>query len=107
MIQVASGAADSGIPPGRPSDNPKLVHESVFTIWEVPSWAQPFMNYIANGELSDDEGEARQIRRHAHTYTIINKELYKCSVLGIFQRCIDVDTGYRLLKDIHQGECGH
>ena len=65
------------------------------------------MNYIANGELLDDEVEARQIRRHSHTYTIINGELYKRSVSGIFQRCVDVDTGYRLLKDIHQGECGH
>ena len=59
------------------------------------------MNYIANNELPDDEVEARQIRRRAHTYTIINGELYKRSVSGIFQRCVDVDTGYRLLKDIH------
>ena len=65
------------------------------------------MNYIANSELPDDEVEARQIRHRAHTYTIINKELYKRSVSGIFQRCVDVDTSYRLLKDIHQGECGH
>lgn len=65
------------------------------------------MDYIANGELPDDEVEARQIRRRAHTYTIINKELYKRIVFGIFQRCVDVDTGYWLLKDIHQGECGH
>ena len=65
------------------------------------------MNYIANGELPEDEVEARQIWRHAHMYTIINNELYKRSVSGIFQRCVDVDTGYRLLKDIHQGKCGH
>jgi hypothetical protein len=31
--------------------------------------------------------------------------LYKHSVLGIFQKCIEPEEG--LLKEIHQGECGH
>ena len=65
------------------------------------------MDYIANGELPDDEVEARQIRHRAHTYTIINKELYKRSATDVFQRCVDAETGYRLLKEIHLGECAH
>jgi hypothetical protein len=40
-------------------------------------------------------------------YTIINCELYKRSVSGIFQKCIELEEGLELLKEIHQGECGH
>jgi hypothetical protein len=40
-------------------------------------------------------------------YTIINNELYKRSVSGIFQKCVELEEGQELLKEIHQGECGH
>jgi hypothetical protein len=40
-------------------------------------------------------------------YTIINSELYKHSVSGIFQKCIESEEGRELLKEIHQGECRH
>jgi ribonuclease HI len=57
---------------------------SVFHIREIPSWAEPFSNYLITGDLPQDEVEARQIQRRAGAYTIINSELYKHSVSGIF-----------------------
>jgi hypothetical protein len=40
-------------------------------------------------------------------YTIINSELYKRSMSRIFQKCIEPEEGIQLLREIHQGECGH
>jgi hypothetical protein len=80
---------------------------SVFHIWEIPSWAEPFSNYLIAGDLPQDEAEARRIQRRAGAYTIINSELYKRSVSGIYQKCIKLEEGMELLKEIHQGECGH
>jgi ribonuclease HI len=57
---------------------------SVFHIREIPSWAEPFSNYLITGDLPQDEVEARQLQRRAGAYTIINSELYKRSVSGIF-----------------------
>jgi hypothetical protein len=57
--------------------------------------------------LPQDEAEARRLQCHAQAYTIINSELYMRSVLGIFQKCIEPEEGQELLKEIHQGECGH
>jgi hypothetical protein len=57
--------------------------------------------------LPQDEVEARRIQRRARAYTIINSELYKHSVSGIFQKCIEPEEGLELLKEIHQEECGH
>jgi hypothetical protein len=80
---------------------------SVFYIRETPSWAEPFSNYLITGDLPQDEAEARQLQRRAQAYTIINCELYKPSVSGIFQKCIEPEEGLELLREIHQGECGH
>jgi hypothetical protein len=80
---------------------------SVFHIREIPSWVEPFSNYLITGDLPQDEVEARQLQRRAGAYTIINGELYKRSVSGIFQKCIEPEEGIELLREIHQGECEH
>jgi hypothetical protein len=57
--------------------------------------------------LPKDEAEARKLQHRTQAYTIINSELYKRSTSGIFQKCIESEKGLELLKEIHQGECGH
>jgi hypothetical protein len=76
---------------------------SIFHIREIPSWAEPFSNYLINGNLPQDEVEARRLQRRAQAYTIIKNELYKHSVSGIFQKCIEPEEGIELLREIHQG----
>jgi hypothetical protein len=51
--------------------------------------------------------EARRIIRRSKAFTVINGELYKRSISGIFQRCIAIDDGKALLREIHEGTCGH
>ncbi|MFY0277425.1 hypothetical protein, partial [Escherichia coli] len=65
------------------------------------------MAYLVDGILPAAEVEARQVVRRAKGFTIINKELYKRSVTGVLQRCVEPEQGRELLLDIHQGECGH
>jgi hypothetical protein len=80
---------------------------SVFHIWEIPSWAESFSNYLITRDLPQDELEARRIQRRVGVYTITNSELYKRSMSGIFQKCIKLEEGMELLREIHQGECRH
>ena len=35
------------------------------------------------------------------------RELYKRSISGMFQRCIAFEDGQAILRDIHVGTCGH
>jgi hypothetical protein len=112
-----SGAAVSMLPPtaGQPDEAGMMTDPgaadplvaSVFHIWEIPSWAELFSNYLITGDLPQDEAEARRLQRRALVYTIINSELYKRIVSGIFQKCIEPEEGIELLREIHQGECGH
>ncbi|KAM0879176.1 hypothetical protein ACQ4PT_034415 [Festuca glaucescens] len=70
-------------------------------------WMEPYMNYLERQVLPRDEAEARMIVRRCKSFTIINKELYKSSVTGIFQRCVTPEEGRKILRDIHVGDCGH
>ena len=39
--------------------------------------------------------------------TIGNGELHRCSVTRVFQRCISPEEGHEILREIHEGDCGH
>ncbi|KAK1614360.1 hypothetical protein QYE76_019877 [Lolium multiflorum] len=76
--------------PEAPTQEALLV--SVFEIRCVPSWAQEFLSYLTDGVLPDDRVQG-QIERRAKAYTIINHQLYKRSVSGVFQWCVEPAEG--------------
>src|SRR3990170_7533017 len=39
--------------------------------------------------------------------TIVNGELHRCSVTGVFQCCVSPEEGREILREIHEGDCGH
>src|SRR3954469_4325013 len=104
LIQQA--VADSSPPPPSPA---ALIQVAVLAVEEIttPLWAQPILQFLVNKELPSDETLARQIQRRAAAYTIINRELVRRSVTGVYQRCVEPEQGQAILRDIHQGECGH
>jgi transcription antitermination factor NusG len=83
------------------------IDQAVFTVREVPSWACPIIDFLVDGQMPVDETEARRVTRRSKGYTIINKEIYKRSAAGVLQRCVESAEGQEMLRDIHQGECGH
>jgi transcription antitermination factor NusG len=83
------------------------IDQAVFTVREVPSWARPIMNFLVDGQVPTDETEARRVTRTSKGYTIINKEIYKRSTTGVLQKCVESAEGLEMLREIHQGECGH
>jgi ribonuclease HI/transcription antitermination factor NusG len=83
------------------------IDQAVFIVREVPSWARPIMDFLVDGQVPADETEARQVMRRSKGYTIINKEIYKRSATGVLQRCVESAEGQEMLREIHQGECGH
>ena len=66
-----------------------------------------YLDYLLREVLPMDKIEARQLACHAKSFIIIKGELYKRSHIGILQRCIPIEQGKQLLRDIHDGVCGH
>ena len=96
---------DSG--PAEAEAQPMEVDEQLFPVRPIPSWAQPIMAYLAEGKLPEDEAEARRIVGRSKAYTIINGEVYHRSATTVLQRCVEPEEGLEILREIHQGECGH
>src|SRR4051812_49315103 len=58
-------------------------------------------------ELPENQEEARCIMRCAKAYAVVEGELYKRSISGILQWRITLEDGRELLREIHEGICGH
>ena len=50
----------------------------------IPDWTILYLAYMTRGELPKDETLARQITRWSKSMTIVNGELHRCSVTGVF-----------------------
>ncbi|KAK1631039.1 hypothetical protein QYE76_005354 [Lolium multiflorum] len=73
----------------------------------IPAWTQPFLDYLIDQKLPEDEVLARQIVRRARSYTIVDGQLYKRSAAGVFLKCVSNQDGIEILREIHAGDCGH
>ena len=98
--------ADSNPLPPSPA---ALVQVALVAVDEIaaPSWAQPILKFLVNRELPTDEILARQVQRRATAYTIVHRELVRRSVTGVYQCCVEAEQVQAILKDVHEGECGH
>jgi ribonuclease HI/transposase InsO family protein len=87
-------------------DNPKAA-KSVAVFATLPDWTLPYIKFLVDQELPEDEVLRRQVVRRAKAYTVINGELYKRSTTGVYQRCVSQAEGVDILNEIHSGCCGH
>jgi ribonuclease HI len=89
-------------------ENPELASTPVMEVLPCnPPWAEPYLEYLTSKKLPEDEVQKRQIERRAKAYTILDGQLYKQSTSGVFMKCIPQVDGIEILREIHEGECGH
>ncbi|KAK1682067.1 hypothetical protein QYE76_042915 [Lolium multiflorum] len=71
---------------GANPENPDLAVSPAKEVMAViPAWTQPFLDYLIDRKLPEDEVHARQIIRRARSYTIVDGQLYKRSANGVSQ----------------------
>ena len=75
-------------------------------VQDTKSWTQPILNYPNNGDIPKDEN-LRAFRTKVSRYTIIDNVLYKQSLAGPYLRCLEDLETTKVLKDIHEGDCGN
>ncbi|KAK1614823.1 hypothetical protein QYE76_020340 [Lolium multiflorum] len=93
---------------GANPENPDLAVSPAKEVMAViPAWTQPFLDYLIDQKLPEDEVHARQIIRRARSYTIVDGQLYKQSANGVFLKCVSSQDGIEILREIHAGDCGH
>jgi hypothetical protein len=104
-LATRSGAKQANpTPAARTEDLPK---DAAIVMLVEAVWTKPYLAYLAQGELPEDPIHRRQVMRRYKAFTIINRELCKHSTTGVLQRCIAQEDGIALLREIHEGSCGH
>ena len=67
----------------------------VVALHAIPDWTVPYLAYMTQGELPEDE-IWWQITRRSKSMTIVKGELHRCSVTGVFQRCVSPEEGRKI-----------
>jgi len=95
--------------PAAPS-NPKVLEPDEDPAIEpdpLADWRMPYLNYLLREALPMDKMEARWLTRRTKSFVIIEGELYRRSHTRILQRCIPIEQGKQLPRDIHGGVYEH
>ncbi|XP_072084457.1 uncharacterized protein [Arachis hypogaea] len=72
-----------------------------------PSWMDPITDFSKNGKLPGDGKEAKALRREAAKYTVIQDQLFKKGLSQLLLKCLHPDQTDYMLREVHEGCCGH
>ncbi|XP_020421392.1 uncharacterized protein LOC109949701 [Prunus persica] len=74
---------------------------------EDPSWQDPIIDYLVNGNMPTDKSEARKVQQKAARYYMQGDKLIRRSYSGPHLTCIKYPQTLEVLCKIHDGECGN
>ena len=63
-------------------------------------------DYLKEKFLPEDDATTERIARQSKRYAMVDGDLYRRGIDGVFLRCISREEGGKLLAHIHEGECG-
>ncbi|XP_057761348.1 uncharacterized protein LOC130981714 [Arachis stenosperma] len=72
-----------------------------------PSWLDPITDFLENGKLPDNEKDAKKLRREAARYAIIQGQLFRKGFNHPLLKCLHPDQTDYVLREVHEGCCGH
>ncbi|GFZ05308.1 hypothetical protein Acr_17g0008800 [Actinidia rufa] len=88
--------------------NPSIkVAKSVFQAEQGLTWMNKVFMYLQDGTLLQDKLQAHCIQYKSARFCILNGILYKKSFSGPLLRCLQLEEGEYVMKEIHEGICGN
>ncbi|XP_057760767.1 uncharacterized protein LOC130981166 [Arachis stenosperma] len=71
------------------------------------SWLDPITNYLEHGQVPANEKEAVKLRREAAKYAVIQGQLFRKGLSQPLLKCLHPDQTDYVLREVHEGCCGH
>ena len=66
----------------------------------------PIISFLQDGHLPQDVEGARNVRKRAARFTILNDTLYKRGFSMLYLKYVDEEEAKYILEEIHGGVCG-
>ena len=72
-----------------------------------PFWMDPIVQYINTGELPNERNNAHKIQIQLARFSLVNGQLFKQSLNGLYLKCLTTEQGQYVLVELHEGICGN
>lgn len=79
---------------------PNIEEFHTFAIQGNTSWMTPITSYLRDGQFPLDPNEARNIKKRATRFTLLNDVLYKRGFSLPYLRCVKQDEAKYILKEV-------
>ncbi|XP_022041142.1 uncharacterized protein LOC110943715 [Helianthus annuus] len=80
--------------------------ESVMSISvQEKSWMTPILDYLRDGTLPEEKGQARKLKVKALQYQVHGGKLYRKTFLGPLLKCLTPEEASYVIREIHWGIC--
>jgi len=66
----------------------------------------PYQHYLADGLLPAEPTEAKEVKRNAGKYTLIDGKLFRHGYNHSILTCVSGDQCTRIMEELHEGICG-
>ena len=66
----------------------------------------PIISFLQDGHLPQDIDKAKNIKKRAARFTVLNETLYKRGFSMPYLKCVDEEEAKYILEEIHEGVCG-
>ena len=77
----------------------------VMDLVQEPSWMDPIVAYLKNGEVPEGKTKARILRLKAAHYVLYNDKLYQMGYSMPLLKCVPPFKAEYIMREIHKGIC--
>jgi len=71
-------------------------------------WREPFTKYLTTADVPSDNIERECLTRHSKHYVLVEGKLYRKNAnKELLQKCVSMEEGEKILKEIHVGTCSN
>ncbi|XP_050218988.1 uncharacterized protein LOC126669537 [Mercurialis annua] len=85
---------------------PTLDETESLLVTEIDPWMKSLVAYLADGILPEARAKAAKLVRILSAYSLIEGTLYRTSATHPWSRCVSIEEGNYVLRELHEGNCG-
>ena len=82
-------------------NSPSIEGFQTFPMHTQSGWTSPILSYLKDGRLPQILVEAKQIKKRAARFTVLNDELYKRGFSQPYLRCVEKEEAKYVLEEVH------
>ncbi|XP_074336344.1 uncharacterized protein LOC141673494 [Apium graveolens] len=85
---------------------PNTERPEVLCISSPDNWMTPYIAYLKDGTLPEDQNKARYLKYKATRFFLEDNQLYGRTFSAPTFKCVDSDEADYYLREVHEGICG-